>query len=319
MVSNWLFLVVLVLVAVRVVGQNTSVYYFMTFNDTNSNRTTLDSYLNQNSSTCNSAPTSRLNLCNNTCVTCLAGDSSKCATCDVGYYLDGVYCIINNTNYNYSYTPYIGTTVSEANSTITQFRYTSSNATVPISRVASICRASTYEIEVAGVFFQTDVVNLQFFRTDPIDQIQIKLNFMSLVSSIAFYISLNDNLLFSKNFPAMSDLSGITVENYNSSDRSFLTLDALAINTANSIFSPIDTNLINYTTSQYTIKFYVKTNATKNHVWAFNDMVLLQRDCQTCVSKAVRDLMQSTSLAVLFTLITVVVLVIILCMAMVYE
>lgn len=202
MVGSSLVLVAVVL-AVGVVGQSSnSSYYFITYNVTNYGQTLIDGYLTQNKSTCNSAPVSRLNLCNNTCVTCLAGDSSKCATCDAGYYLEGVYCIINNTNYNYTYYTYIGTTLSEANNTITQFRYTSSNATVPINRIASICRASTYEIEIAGVFFQSDAINLQFFRVDPIDQLQIKLNFMSLVSSISFYITLNDNLIFSKNFPS---------------------------------------------------------------------------------------------------------------------
>ena len=184
--------------------------------------------------------------------------------------------------------------------------------------VVSIC-ASTYEIEAAGLFQRTDVINLQFFREDPIDQIQIKLNFASLVSSISFYITLNDNIIYSKTFSNLADLNGIYVQNTNTSDRSYLYLESLSSSTASSIFLPIDTTLTKYITSTYTIKFYVKTESTNKYVWMFNDVILFQRDCQTCVTKAVQDLINSTSLALLFTIIIVIVLIIILCMAMAYE
>lgn len=117
----------------------------------------------------------------------------------------------------------------------------------------------------------------------------------------------------------MSDLSGLFVQNSNINDRSYLTLDALSASSASSIFLPIDTQLVNYITSKYTIKFYVQSNSSQKYIWAFNDVVILQRDCQSCVTQAVSSLLNSTSLSVLFTLIVVIVLVIVLCLAMFYE
>jgi len=126
---------------------------FTYIDSTNINGTTnLSAILSSNQSTCTSAPVSRLNLCNNSCVTCLSTDASKCATCGVGYYLDGTSCILNQTNYNYTYLTYIGTTLNDANNTISNFRYTSSNASLTAYRITSICQTSNYEIEMAGVF-----------------------------------------------------------------------------------------------------------------------------------------------------------------------
>jgi len=202
---------ILVLLMVVGVHLQKSTAVFTTYNITTIDEENLTKYLNANKTTCDSAPVTRLNLCNNTCVTCLAGDSSKCASCATGYYLDGTNCMVNQTNYNYSYYTYIGLSRAEASTSIAKFRYTSSNATLDISSIVSICKLSTYDISVAGVFTPTQVINLQFYRTDPIDQIQIKLNFVSLVESIAFYITLNDNVLFGKTFPSMSLLAGVLV------------------------------------------------------------------------------------------------------------
>lgn len=248
----------------------------------------------------------------------MANDPSKCDSCDEGYYRDGTFCMINQTNYKYSNITYVGVGLAEALSTVASFRYTSSNATLTSNMVISIC-SSTYEIEALGLFQTTDIINLQFFREDPIDQIQIKLNFASLVSSNAFYITLNDNILFSKNFSNLADLVGSYVQNSNTSERSFLSLNSLTSTTASSIFLPVDTTLTKYITSTYTIKFYVKTESNEKYTWMFNDVIIFQRDCQTCVSKAVQALMQSTSLAVAFTILVVIALIIILCIAMAYE
>ncbi len=49
-----------------------------------------------------------------------------------------------------------------------------------------------------------------------------------------------------------------------------------------------------------------------------NDVTVFQRDCQTCVTQAVQRLINSTSLAVLFTILVVILLIIILCIAMAY-
>ena len=112
---------------------------------------------------------------------------------------------------------------------------------------------------------------------------------------------------------------GSYVQNSNTSERSFLSLNSLSSTTASSIFLPVDTTLTKYITSTYTIKFYIKTESNEKYTWMFNDVIIFQRDCQTCVSKAVQALMQSTSLAVAFTILVVFALIIILCIAMAYE
>lgn len=190
--------------------QLNSSFYFNHYDNT-TNTTNLSTYLANNQSACNTAPFTTLNLCNNTCVTCLPSDSNKCARCEQGYYLEGTSCLLDQTNYNYTHLTYIGLTLSEAKTSIANFRHTSTNDTLTVNRVVSICQTSSFEMEIAGVFGLNDGVNLQFYRTDPIDQIQIKLNFVSLVSSIAFFITLNDNPLYSKHFPSMSDLNGVYV------------------------------------------------------------------------------------------------------------
>ncbi len=226
--------------------------------------------------------------------------------------------MINQTNYKYSNLTYIGVGLTDALATISNFRYTSSNASVTRNMVISIC-SSSYEIQAIGPFQSNEIINLQFFREDPIDQIQIKLNFASLVSSNAFYITLNDNILYSKNFSNLAELVGTYVQNSNTSERSFLSLTSLSSTTATSIFLPVDTTLTKYITSTYTLKFYVKTESNEKYIWMFNDVVILQRDCQTCVTKSVQAFLRSTSMAFLFTLLVVIVLIIVLCIAMKYE
>ncbi len=64
-----------------------------------------------------------------------------------------------------------------------------------------------------------------------------------------------------------------------------------------------------------TIKFSITGGGTQTYIWGFNDIVLLTRDCQTCVKEDVRKLLVSLGSATAFTLLAVIFLIIILCFA----
>lgn len=123
------------------------------------------------------------------------------------------------------------------------------------------------------------------------------------------FITLNDNQIFSKTYTGFSDLVGVYARSNSSSSQSYMTLDALTTS-ASSIWAKADTDTIDYITSDYTIKFYVQSNSTQKYLWGFKDMTVFTRDCQTCVSKAVSDMIGSTGISIWVTAIIVVVLII---------
>lgn len=141
--------------------------------------------------------------------------------------------------------------------TLASFQFASSSSKLSIDEMCSVCKTSIYEFLTAGLFKATQIISLDFIRVDPIDQIQIKFNFASVVQSMKLYITLNDNKIFSKQFTGFSDLIGIFAKSNLTTTRSFLTLDSLTTTTVSSIWVPIDTGLISYIVTNYTIKFYV--------------------------------------------------------------
>ena len=132
--------------------QGVNSQYKFTYYDTSNtnsnfgNLSALATILNNYASICTSAPPTTLNLCNSTCLNCLSTSASKCSTCSEGYYLDETSCLINNTNYNYSYYSYLGLNKTHALNTVASLRYTSSNASLTANRIVSICMTSSYEI-----------------------------------------------------------------------------------------------------------------------------------------------------------------------------
>jgi hypothetical protein len=132
----------IIIIVIALISQTNSTAYF-TYYDNTMNAASVPGYVTLNKSTCATAPVTRLGLCNSTCLICVATDPTKCATCDLGFYLDGTSCMINQTNYKYNNFSYIGTTLNDASSTITNFRYTASNASLTTNMIVSIC-ASTY-------------------------------------------------------------------------------------------------------------------------------------------------------------------------------
>ena len=152
---------------------------------------------------CGSVPTSTLGLCNNTCSECTSSSSADCLTCTTGYYLRGKHCLIDNSISNYTYYQYAGNNLLIDDATIGVFRYTKTNEPLGKNDIMSACQSSTgnaYEFVSAGLFKTTDTVQITYSYVDPIDQIQIKFNFKSVVSSMKLFITLNDNLIYSRQF-----------------------------------------------------------------------------------------------------------------------
>lgn len=77
---------------------------------------------------------------------------------------------------------------------------------------------------MVGLFKQATSIATNLVWKNPIDQIQIKINFMSIVSDITFYIDINGNNVFKKSYTTFSDLSGTYAV---STQGNFLYLDAL--------------------------------------------------------------------------------------------
>ena len=89
----------------------------------------------------------------------------------------------------------------------------------------------------------------------------------------------------------------------------------MSSNTINSVWLTVDTGIISYITSDMTLKFYVQSNSTQLYTWGFHDMVVLQRNCETCVSQAVQSMINGLGAAILITLAIVAALMIILFVA----
>ena len=76
------------------------------------------------------------------------------------------------------------------------------------------------------------------------------------------FITLNDNLIYSKQFTQFSDLTGTyTTDPTNSSNRNFLSLPSMSSSTINSVWLTVDTGIIPYVVSDLTLKFYVQSNS----------------------------------------------------------
>ena len=132
-----------------------------------------------------------------------------------------------------------------------------------------------------------------------------------MVASMKLFITLNDNLIYSKHFTEFSDLTGTySYDSTNTSNRNFLELPSMSSSTINSVWLTVDTGIISYIVSDLTLKFYVQSNSTELYSWGFHDMVVLQRSCETCVTQVVMNLINNLGAAILFTLLIVIVLMI---------
>ena len=96
------------------------------------------------------------------------------------------------------------------------------------------------------------------------------------------FITLNDNVIYSKNFTQFSDLSGTyytTTTTINSTSRNFLDLPSMNSNTVNSIWVTVDTGLVDYIVSNY--------KHTHTHTLQyFNDFVRIRVPTRTPAADA---------------------------------
>jgi hypothetical protein len=151
---------------------------------------------------CLAVPNSILGLCNNTCSQCTSSAPSNCVACNTGYILSGKHCLLDNSNSNYTYYQYASINLLSDVSQITAFTYTKTNTPLGYTDLLSTCQSSpnSFEFDSVGLFKSTDQVQIAYNYVDPIDKIQIKFNFKSVVSSMKLFITLNDNIIFSRLF-----------------------------------------------------------------------------------------------------------------------
>jgi hypothetical protein len=110
---------------------------------------------------------------------------------------------------------------------ISKFIYADTEVKIGVNKVLEICKANTYELFMAGPFKDTNSVGINYQFVDPIDQIQIKFNFMSLVQDMTLYIDINDQSVFTKKFTIFSDLIGTYGINPNNTGPNHMFINAL--------------------------------------------------------------------------------------------
>ncbi len=186
-------------------------------------------------STCNGAPISNLNLCNNTCLECAASNSRSCGSCHTQFVLESQKCLLDNNFHNYMYLSishrfrsYLDqNNVQLMAASLEQFIYGDISTHILINKVLRVCQTNSYELLMAGPFKNTNIVGLNYNFIDPIDEIQIKFNFMSFVQDMGVYLDINEKTYFQKKFTIFSDLIGTYGKNLNNAGPNYLILNAL--------------------------------------------------------------------------------------------
>jgi len=59
-----------------------------------------------------------------------------------------------------------------------------------------------------------------------------------------------------------------------------------------SVIAPVDTGVINMISNNIQIVMYTQSSSS-GYNWGFNDFVVIQRQCETCVTQAVKDLLST--------------------------
>jgi hypothetical protein len=241
--------------------------------------------------TCSGAPISNLNLCNNTCLECTSSSAYKCSSCNSAFLLATDSCLLDNNIHNYTYNTYLNTLDAEnIISDLKKFIYADTGTNIGPNKLLEICKENTYEFFIAGPFKDTNTIGLNYDYTDPIDQIQIKFNFMSLVQDVTLYVEVNDVVAFQKKFTIFSDLIGTYGKNADNSGPNYLILNALTPSNVGSVIAPVDIGIFKVISNSIRIKISI-VSKSPGYCWGFNDLVVIQRTCETCPTKAVVDLL----------------------------
>ena len=89
-----------------------------------------------------------------------------------------------------------------------EFIYGDVGTEILANKVIQVCQTNSYEMLMAGPFERTNIIGLNYQFVDPIDQMQIKFNFMSFVQDMGVFIEINGESVFTQRFTIFSDLVG---------------------------------------------------------------------------------------------------------------
>jgi hypothetical protein len=142
---------------------------------------------------------------------------------------------------------------------ITQFVDTVSGTSLPSGKVLHVCKADTYEMLMGGLFTVHDKIGLKYKFVDNIDQIQVRLNLISIIKDITFVIEGNQVTFFKRKYSFFSDLVGkygISYDNGTVLEGGYLTLNALSSGTVSSVITPVDTGVKTLISNDVTVSFH---------------------------------------------------------------
>lgn len=124
-------------------------------------------------------------------------------------------------------------------------------------------RYNGYRMLLAGLFTAEDKIGIRYNFQNSIDQIQIRLRFISIIHDHLFVIQANQKIIYQKQFTFVTDLGGQYLAQYQKGTRgqlkAFLQVHALEAATASNIMILADTGVKEIVTKDLTLSFHVKT------------------------------------------------------------
>lgn len=152
--------------------------------------------------------------------------------------------------------------------------------------VIYVYRYNGYRMLLAGLFTAEDKIGIRYNFPNSIDQIQIRLRFISIIHDHLFVIQANQKIIYQKQFTFVTDLGGQYIAQYQNGTRgqvkAFLQVYALEAATASNIMILADTGVKEIVTKDLTLSFHVKTkniNEEYKNFWGFNDIIIVKRRC----------------------------------------
>lgn len=125
-------------------------------------------------------------------------------------------------------------------------------------------RYNGYRMLLAGLFTAEEKIGIHYKFANSIDQIQVRLRFLSIINDHLLIIQTNEKIIYSRQFAESSDLGGEYIMQYANQSKeqvkAFLKLYALEASTANSIMNSVDTGIKEVIAKELTVSFHVRTN-----------------------------------------------------------
>lgn len=230
--------------------------------------------------TCSQAPVSNLGLCNNTCQTC-GSSSYMCATCPTQFSLSNQICSLDNSIHTYTAYRYVNSlNLASMVADVANFYYVDTGVALNVTKILQICKANSFENFMVGLFKITEVIGLSYEYANNIDYIQIKFNFMAVISSVTLCIDINGESFYINQFSIFSDLAGSYGIDSNTSAPGYLFLDALSTSNVGSVIDEVDTGVKSLIANKVAIQIYIKSSeSTGTYSWGFNDVLVVTRAC----------------------------------------